>query len=162
MRLSFRWLAALAIVVLIPALAAAQTESGKISGTVTDQSGAVLPGVNVTAKSVERATTRSTVTNAQGEYVFAGLVPGQYEVTAELSGFATKQTKTTVAVGATVAVNIGMSVGQQTEVVTVVGETAAAINTSTQDIATPAGGTPLVYAISWRPRTIGMTVTWAR
>jgi outer membrane receptor protein involved in Fe transport len=136
MRLSFRWLAALAIVVLIPALAAAQTESGKITGTVTDQSGAVLPGVNVTAKSVERASVRSTVTNAQGEYVFAGLVPGQYEVTAELSGFATKQTRTTVAVGATVAVNIGMTVGQQTEVVTVVGETAAQINTSTQDIAT--------------------------
>ena len=135
MRLSFRWLAALAIVVLIPALAAAQ-ESGKITGTVTDQSGAVLPGVNVTLKSVERASTRSTVTNAQGEYVFAGLVPGQYEVTGELSGFSTKQTRTTVAVGATVAVNIGMTVGQQTEVVTVVGETAAAINTSTQDIAT--------------------------
>jgi outer membrane receptor protein involved in Fe transport len=135
MRLSFRWLAALAIVVLIPALAAAQ-ESGKITGTVTDQSGAVLPGVNVTLKSVERASTRSTVTNAQGEYVFAGLVPGQYEVTGELSGFSTKQTRTTVAVGSTVAVNIGMTVGQQTEVVTVVGETAAAINTSTQDIAT--------------------------
>jgi len=136
MRLSFRWLAALAIVVLIPAFAAAQTESGKISGTVTDQSGAVLPGVNVTAKSVERATVRSTVTNAQGEYVFASLVPGQYEITAELSGFATKQTRTTVTVGATVAVNLGMTVGQQTEVVTVVGETAAQINTSTQDIAT--------------------------
>ncbi|MFN8093504.1 MAG: TonB-dependent receptor [Vicinamibacteria bacterium] len=143
MRLNVRWLAALAIVVLIPALAAAQTESGKISGTVTDQSGAVLPGVNVTAKSVERATVRSTVTNAQGEYVFASLVPGQYEVTAELSGFATKQTKTTVAVGATVAVNIGMSVGQQTEVVTVVGETAAQINTSTQDIATTVNETQL-------------------
>jgi outer membrane receptor protein involved in Fe transport len=136
MRLSVRWLAALAIVVLIPTLAAAQTETGKITGTVTDQSGAVLPGVNVTAKSVERNTVRSTVSNAQGEYVFASLLPGVYEVTAELSGFATKQTRTTVAVGSTVALNVGMSVGQQTEVVTVVGETAAAINTSTQDIAT--------------------------
>jgi outer membrane receptor protein involved in Fe transport len=134
--LSFRWLAALAILFMIPAFAAAQTEFGKITGTVTDQSGAVLPGVNVTAKSVERATVRSTVTNAQGEYVFASLVPGQYEITAELSGFATKQTRTTVAVGATVAVNVGMAVGQQTEVITVVGETAAQINTSTQDIAT--------------------------
>ncbi len=85
---------------MIPAFAAAQTESGKITGTVTDQSGAVLPGVNVIAKSVERASTRSTVTNAQGEYVFAGLVPGQYELTAELSGFSTKQTRTTVGVGA--------------------------------------------------------------
>ncbi|HUL79675.1 MAG TPA: TonB-dependent receptor [Vicinamibacteria bacterium] len=136
MRVSVRCLAVLAIALLIPALAAAQTELGKISGTVTDQSGAVLPGVTVNLKSVGRASTRSTVTNAQGEYVFASLVPGPYEVTAELSGFSTKQTKTTVPVGATVAVNVQMTVGAQTEVITVVGETAAAINTSTQDIST--------------------------
>jgi outer membrane receptor protein involved in Fe transport len=143
MRLNWRCLAALAIAVLIPALAMAQTESGKISGTVTDQSGAVLPGVTVTAKSVERATMRSTVTNAQGEYVFASLVPGSYEITSELSGFSKKQTRTTVAVGATVAVNLQMAVGQQSEVVTVVGETQAAINTSTQDISTTVNETQL-------------------
>ena len=136
MRLSIRCLAVLGIALLIPALLAAQTESGKVSGTVTDQSGAVLPGVTVNLKSVERASLRSTVTNAQGEYVFASLVPGNYEVTAELSGFSTKQTRTVVPVGATVAVNIQMAVGAQTEVITVVGETAARINTSTQDIAT--------------------------
>ena len=44
MRLSIRCLAVLAIVLMIPALAAAQTESGKISGTVTDQSGGVAAG----------------------------------------------------------------------------------------------------------------------
>jgi outer membrane receptor protein involved in Fe transport len=68
--------------------------------------------------------------------VFASVVPGSYDVTAELSGFSTKQIRTLVSVGATVQVNVGMTVGQQTEVVTVVGETAAQINTSTQDIAT--------------------------
>jgi outer membrane receptor protein involved in Fe transport len=143
MRFSVRCLALLAIALLIPALAAAQTESGKVTGTVTDQSGAVLPGVTVNLKSVERATTRSTVTNAQGEYVFASLVPGNYEVTAELSGFSTKQTRTTVSVGATVNVNVQMTVGAQTEVITVVGETAAAINTSTQDIATTVSETQI-------------------
>jgi len=143
MRLSFRCLAVLAIALLIPAVVAAQTESGKISGTVTDQSGAVLPGVTVNLKSVDRATTRSTVTNAQGEYVFASLVPGPYEVTAELSGFSTKQIRTTVPVGTTVAVNVQMAVGAQTEVITVVGESAAAINTTTQDIATTVTETQL-------------------
>ena len=142
MRLKMRHLAALALVFLIPALATAQ-ESGKVAGTVTDQSGAVLPGVNVTLKSVERATVRSTVTNAQGEYVFASIVPGNYEITAELSGFSKKQTRTTVAVGATVAINVQMAVGQQSEVVTVVGESAAAINTSTQDIATTVNETQI-------------------
>ena len=143
MRFSVRCLAVLAIALMIPALVAAQTESGKISGTVTDQSGAVLPGVTINLKSVDRATTRSTVTNAQGEYVFASLVPGTYEVTAELSGFSTKQTRVTVSVGTTVAVNVQMQVGAQTEVITVVGETAAAINTSTQDIATTVNETQI-------------------
>ena len=142
MRPSWRYIAALALVILLPAFAMAQ-ESSKIAGTVTDQSGAVLPGVNVTLKSVERATTRSTVTNASGEYVFASLVPGNYEVTAELSGFSKKQTRTTVTVGATVNLNVQMTVGQQTEVVTVVGETQAAINTSTQDIATSVNETQI-------------------
>ena len=143
MRFSIRCLAVLAIALMIPALAAAQTEFGKISGTVTDQSGAVLPGVTVNLKSVERASMRSTVTNAQGEYVFASLVPGNYEVTAELSGFSTQQTRTNVPVGSTVAVNVQMAVGAQTEVITVVGETAAAINTSTQDIATTVNETQI-------------------
>jgi outer membrane receptor protein involved in Fe transport len=143
MRHSIRCLVVLAIVLMIPALVVAQTESGKVSGTVTDQSGAVLPGVTVNLKSVERATTRSTVTNAQGEYVFASLVPGNYEVTAELSGFSTKQTRTNVPVGATVNVNVQMAVGAQTEVITVVGETQAAINTSTQDIATTVNETQI-------------------
>ncbi len=143
MRLSIRCLVALAIALLIPALAAAQTEFGKVSGTVTDQSGAVLPGVTVNLKSVERASVRSTVTNAQGEYVFASLVPGNYEVTAELSGFSTQQTRTNVSVGATVNVNVQMAVGAQTEVITVVGETAAQINTSTQDIATTVNETQI-------------------
>ena len=134
---------AVSVLLLIPVVAMAQTESGKVTGTVTDQSGAVLPGVNVTLKSVERATTRTTVTNAQGEYVFASLVPGNYEVIAELSGFSTKQTRTLVPVGATVAVNVQMTVGAQTEVVTVVGETSAQINTSTQDIATTVNETQI-------------------
>ena len=55
MRFSIRCLAVLAIALMIPALVAAQTESGKVTGTVTDQSGAVLPGVTVNLKSVERA-----------------------------------------------------------------------------------------------------------
>ncbi len=136
MRYSVRCLAVLAIAILIPGLAAAQTEFGKLTGTVTDQSGAVLPGVSVTVTSVERATTRSTVTNSAGGYVFASLVPGNYDLTVELAGFSTKQTRTHVSVGATVDVNFQMAVGAQTEVVTVLGESAAQINTSTQDIST--------------------------
>ena len=116
------WLGAIALALLVPTLVVAQSESGKVVGVVTDQSGAVLPGVSVTLKSVGRASTRATVSDSKGMYVFAGIVPGPYEVTAELSGFSTKQIKTTVTVGATVAVDVQMAVGAQTEVVTVLGE----------------------------------------
>ena len=121
---------------LLPALALAQTESGKVIGTVRDPSGAVLPGAAVTLLSVERAASRRTATDAGGGYVFAGLVPGTYEVTAELSGFVARKLRTTVPVGATVEVNLTLALGTQTEVITVVGEAVAAVNTSTQDIAT--------------------------
>ena len=137
------WLGAMALAILVPTAAVAQTESGKVVGVVTDQSGAVLPGVSIVLKSVGRASTRASVTDSKGMYVFAGIVPGPYEVTAELSGFSTKQIKTNVTVGSTVAVDVQMAVGAQTEVVTVLGESAAAINTTTQDISTTVNETQI-------------------
>ena len=126
----------LGALLLVPALAFAQTESGKVVGTVRDPSGAVLPGAAVTLVSVERAATRTTVTNSGGTYVFAGLVPGNYDVAAELPGFAPRKLRATVTVGATVEVNLALALGTRTEAITVVGEAVAAVNTSTQDIAT--------------------------
>jgi outer membrane receptor protein involved in Fe transport len=121
---------------LAPGLVLAQTESGKIRGTVRDPSGAVLSGAAVTLVSVERATARATVTDESGAYVFAGLVPGRYEVTADLSGFAPAKLRASVSVGATVEVDLTLALATQAEVLTVVGEAVAAVNTSTQDIAT--------------------------
>ena len=60
---------------------------GSIAGTVTDPSGAALPGVTVTATSVERKTTHTAVTNGDGFYLVERLLPGTYEVKAELGGF---------------------------------------------------------------------------
>src|SRR5499427_2107575 len=67
--------------------AAAQETTGTITGTTTDQTGAVLPGVSVTLKNVDTGSVRTVVTNESGLYT-AALVPiGQYEVTFELQGF---------------------------------------------------------------------------
>ncbi len=142
MKLSFRWLAALAIGLLIPTLAEAQTEFGKVTGSITDQSNAVLPGVVVTLKSVDRGSDRTTVTNSRGEYVFASVVPGSYEVTSELSGFSSSKKRALVTVGATVAVDFALAIGGKSEFVEVVGE-AAQVNTSTQDIATTVNETQI-------------------
>jgi hypothetical protein len=129
-------LAAIVALAMLPALAFAQTETGRITGTVTDPSGGVLPGATVTLKSLSTGATRSIVSDASGSYTFVGLLPGPFEVSVELAGFSKKQYKTTLTVGGSVAVNARLEVGQQTEVITVVAEEGAQINTTTQEVAT--------------------------
>ncbi|PYQ16444.1 MAG: hypothetical protein DMF80_05045, partial [Acidobacteria bacterium] len=81
---------ALAVVIAAagwPVPASAQAVYGSIAGTVTDSTGATLPGASVTVTSVERKTTDTVTANASGYYVKERLIPGSYEVKAELSGF---------------------------------------------------------------------------
>src|ERR671932_142271 len=60
-----------------------------LSGTITDNTGAVLPGVTITLNNVDTGFTRSTVSDAQGRYSFNALPPtGKWTLTAELQGFA--------------------------------------------------------------------------
>jgi hypothetical protein len=72
---------------LAPALAYAQAVYGSVSGTVRDSSGAVLPGVTVTVTSLERKTVDTVLSNESGFYVKDRLLPGVYEIRAELTGF---------------------------------------------------------------------------
>ncbi len=70
-----------------PAGATAQAVYGSLSGTVTDSSGGALPGVTITIKSLERNVVDVVVANESGNYTKDRLLPGTYEVKAELSGF---------------------------------------------------------------------------
>src|SRR5688572_23546496 len=63
--------------------------TAQISGSVSDQSGAVLPGVEVTATQTETGITRNTVTNETGTFVLPNLPLGPYRVEAALPGFRT-------------------------------------------------------------------------
>ncbi len=65
----------------------AQEVRASISGIVTDQSGAVVPGANVTVTSVERNTSTSTITSDTGNYLVSFLLSGMYRITVELPGF---------------------------------------------------------------------------
>src|SRR4249920_688886 len=67
----------------------AQRTSGGISGTITDSTGGVLPGVNVTATCTETNQARNAVSDSQGGFVFPELPVCLYRVTAELPGFKT-------------------------------------------------------------------------
>src|SRR5262245_23004541 len=67
--------------------ASAQETTGTITGTTTDQTGGVLPGVSVTVKNTETGTTRTVVTNVAGLYTASLLPIGVYDVTFEFQGF---------------------------------------------------------------------------
>src|SRR5262249_6628856 len=63
--------------------------TAQISGTVRDQSGAVLPGVEITATQTETGISRNTITNETGTFVMPNIVVGPYRLEAALPGFRT-------------------------------------------------------------------------
>ena len=111
----------LAVVVLFPVVAHAQT----IAGVVRDASGAVLPGVTVEASSpalIEKV--RNAVTDGSGQFRLDSLVAGTYSVTYTLPGFSTvKREGVQVQTGVTLTLNAELRVGGLQETITVVGET---------------------------------------
>jgi hypothetical protein len=110
------------IAAALPTPSAAQAVYGSIGGTVKDPSGAVLPGVTITITSLSRKTTDSVVSNESGLFLKERLLPGEYSVQAELSGFKTAVVPTVVVgVDAQTPVEFELQVGQLTEQVTVTG-----------------------------------------
>jgi hypothetical protein len=83
-------LSILAITLLLAPLAVSQSrETGAIRGVITDDQNAPLPGVNVTLSGANLMGIRTFVTDANGEFRFPALRPGEYQVKAELQGFGT-------------------------------------------------------------------------
>src|SRR5437762_7662760 len=108
---------------LFSALAVAQVTTGTISGTITDSTGAVVPGVNVTLKSVEKGITRTVRTDEGGRYRAPELALGSYEITAEAAGFETVvRSGITLTVGREAVVDFTLQVGTITDKITVTGE----------------------------------------
>jgi hypothetical protein len=90
--------------------------TAQISGTVRDQSGAVLPGVEVTATQTETGIARTAITNETGSYILPNLAIGPYRLEASLPGFRTfVQTGIVLQVNANPAINPVLEVGQVTE-----------------------------------------------
>ncbi len=121
--------------VLASVFVAAQFRAA-IQGVVTDQTGAVLPGADVTLTSQETGVARQTVTGDEGLYRFSGLAPGLYTLSVALDGFQT-ETVQDLAVGAetTRGVNISLKLPTQEQTVTVVGSTLSSLQTESSDVA---------------------------
>ena len=78
-------------IAMMASAALAQTETGQITGKVTDPNGAVVPGAAVTLSSAETGTQRTTTTNDEGVYAITNLQPGVYEISVQAANFANKK-----------------------------------------------------------------------
>ena len=107
-------------ILMLPMLAVGQIYFGGIVGTVTDPSGAAIPGASITVLNTGTGSTFRTTTNREGEYEMMHLVPGVYSVTSSMKGFnKTIVTDVTVRIGTTTTSNLTMKVGKVTQSVTV-------------------------------------------
>jgi hypothetical protein len=112
---------ALGLVLALTGAATAQIATGNVYGIAKDESGAVLPGVNVTITS--EYGTRTTVTGTDGAFRFLSLNKGDYTVTLALAGFASAARKIKVTTGENVELEFGMKVSGVAETVEVQTET---------------------------------------
>jgi Carboxypeptidase regulatory-like domain/TonB dependent receptor len=141
MKISSRWGVAVAIVcaILLMMLAAApgwaQTFRGSIQGTVTDSSGAALPGATVTIHNVDTGIDRITTTAADGSYLIPELPIGTYNVIVEMSGFQKVATNgVTVDIGAVRRVDASLKPGQVSQEIVVSGDEIPVVETSTDTL----------------------------
>jgi hypothetical protein len=123
-RVSRVWMMVLVLLASVaPAFAQSQAVNGTIEGTVSDESGAALPGVAVTVVNVDTGDTRVAVSNDRGVYRAPLLALGRYRLAAELQGFKKyEQQGLTLSAGQSAIVNITLGVGNVSETVTVTRE----------------------------------------
>jgi hypothetical protein len=129
-------LAILAVATGASRLTYAQTAvSGAVAGTVTDQTGALIPGARILLESIGTDSIQSTESGSGGEYRFSLLAPGKYKLKASASGFESTETQVTVNVGTAAAANLKLAIGASTQTVEVA-ESAPLVQTQMADIST--------------------------
>src|SRR5688572_31527217 len=101
--------------------AVAQVTTADLIGRVTDNTGAVMPGVTVTITHTGTGDVRSQVTSGTGDYAFNLLPGGTYLVKSELQGFKTQEARVTVAAGDRARLDAKLEIGSITESVQEIG-----------------------------------------
>jgi hypothetical protein len=121
---------------LLPRPAAAQAVTGTLLGTVTDATGAVLPGATVTVTNTDTGFSRTVTADSSGEYVAPSVPTGTYTVAAELSGFKSVQMSNVhVGVDQRVRIDLKLEVGDMAESVTIEASTPL-VQTSSSELGT--------------------------
>lgn len=111
----------LAVLAVLPLPLAGQTtiSTGSIQGTITDPSGAVIAGAKITISNQATGQSINLASNSSGTYNSGGLIPGDYAVRVEASGFSTVVLPVTVQVGVTSPGSVRLQLGQSTTVISV-------------------------------------------
>jgi hypothetical protein len=137
-----RVLAILALLFVVSSLVFGQAETGQVTGTVTDPSGAIVSGAKVTITDVNTSASRTAATNGSGSYTFTNLKPSTYEVVVDGSGFAKFTHRFDVTVGSQNEVSARLSVtGGGTTTVEVTAESGGAqVNIESQTLSSVVTG----------------------
>jgi len=129
---SLRSILCVCLLLAVPLLVVAQSDIGSVTGTVTDNSGAVVAKANVELKDNSTNRTITTTTNNAGQYTFARVQPGTYSLTVKAPNFSTGLIgNLQVSVGKTATANVTLQVGAVAQVVEV--QAGAATELQTQD-----------------------------
>src|SRR5262249_8203863 len=129
-----RFLFCILVMCLLGTFAFGQINNSTLTGIVTDSTKAILPGVTVTATNIATGVAVTNVSNEAGAYTILSLLPGTYNVTAELSGFQ-KETYSNVQLGNAVTVRLNFTLNVATQAqnveVTVAADTLLATSSPT-------------------------------
>jgi hypothetical protein len=118
------------------ALSQAQSNAADLQGVVRDPKGAVISGATVTARNTATNASRSATTDGDGVYQLVNLPPGDYEITAEATGFSKARIPSvTLTVGQKADLEIPLAVGAVSEVVTVTTASVALVETASTTVA---------------------------
>jgi outer membrane receptor protein involved in Fe transport len=125
----------LAFILFATVFASAQTESGRVGGSIKDASGAAVKGASVTVTNSSTSAQRTTTTNDAGEYQVLDLPNGVYTVTVKASGFGEYKNQIAVAVGGQSTQDITLTVQAQISTIQVTAaDVGAEVNTSSQEV----------------------------
>ncbi len=128
--------AVIALLLAIPLAVSAQVTTATIVGTVTDPGGSIVPGAQVTARSLDTGLSRTVTSSDEGTYRIEFLPVGKYSIEVTYTGFKKALVSDIVLqVNDTARVDVALNVGQVSETVTISEMATPAVNTSTSEIA---------------------------
>lgn len=146
----FRFVLPVTIVTVLTATAAQAQFRASLRGTVTDPTGAIIPGVTVTLIDTDTNATRTSISDASGIYTFNALPPDHYRLTAQRDGFKKREIAQVVLIPEQPnALNLQLQVGDAQETVTVNGSATPLLDTDTATVSATIGSNEIQHLPSY-------------